>query len=475
MALDDIFRAYDIRGDTADELTPEVMETIGRAYASNLDSDTTFVGHDVRTTSPKLAQAFIRGVTSAGVAVIDAGFAPYGPVLYAGWKEVLPSAFVTASHLPKEWNGVKFAHGNGIGYTEDENMAVRDTFFDQRFQQGSAEVHEVDVLEPYKEHLQTTVDIGDVDVLMDCGNGSASVVAPDLFRDCGVALDTMNAEPDGAFPNRESDVTEDALEALRSRMKSGEYDVGIAYDGDADRVAAVDGKGRVITAEQIAAIMLPYIVEADDGPVIANVECSQMLEHVANQYNRQVHRVRVGHTYLFRAMQEHNACLGVEKSGHMGVPDVLPLDDGIATSLYLADVVSRIERPLSALVDDLPDYYRGRFTYNVPDSEKFAIVDIARKWLTEEFPNTNTIDGVRVDLEDGWILIRASNTSPKIRLTVEADSGDRFEKLNRQFTEILQDAIDEREAIVAEQMEEAEEEMEESIHEDWMADTEPDE
>ncbi len=468
MALEDMFRAYDIRGNTENELTPDVMADIGRAYATTLDTDTTLVGHDVRSTSPELAQAFIRGVTSAGVEVADAGFAPYGPVLYAGWKEVLPTAFITASHLSKEWNGVKFAHGNGTGYTEKENMAVRDAFFNQRFQQGNGDTHDIDVMGPYKEHLHSKVDIGDVTVLMDCGNGSAGTVAPDLFRAAGVDLDTMCEEPDGTFPNRESDVTEESLEQMLSVMNSDDYDVGIAYDGDADRVAVIDEKGRLLDAEEVAAIMIPFIVESHDGPVIANVECSRMLEHVAQQYDRQVHRVRVGHTYLFSAMQKHNACLGVEKSGHMGVPHVLPLNDGIATSLYIADVVSRLERPVSALVDDLPEYYRGRFTYTVPDSEKFEVVSIVQSWLVNQFPNTNTMDGVRVDMDDGWVLIRASNTSPKIRLTVEAKSSDRFEKMHREFTEVLQDAIEEQEAREVERQREQEDVEEEEEHEDWM-------
>lgn len=467
MALEDMFRAYDIRGNTQEDLTPDVMENIGRAYATGLEADATIVGHDARNTSPKLAEAFIRGVNSAGVEVVDAGFAPYGPILYAGWEEVLPSAFITASHLPKKWNGVKFAHGTGIGYTEEENRQVRDRFFDHRFRKGAGERHEIDVLGPYKEHLLSKVDIGDIKILMDCGNGSAGVIAPELFRAAGVDLDTMHEQPDGSFPNRESDVTEDSLSLLKDVVKSEDYDMGIAYDGDADRVAVVDEKGRLLSAEQLAAVLLPFITEQNDGPVIANVECSRMLENVAHQYNRQVVRVRVGHTYLFKAMQEHDACLGVEKSGHMGVPHILPLDDGIATSLYAAAVISNMERPLADVVEDLPEYYRGRFTYTVPDDEKFEVVQIVQDWLTNEFRNTNTMDGVRVDMDEGWVLIRASNTSPKIRLTVESESSERFEKMHREFTEILQDAIEEQEALEAERMENIQEE-EEVEREDWM-------
>lgn len=444
MALEDIFRAYDVRGRVNDELTPDVMEAIGHAYAADLNKGTIVVGHDVRESSPDLCQAFVRGITSAGIDVFDCGLAPYGATLFYSWQKVLPSAFVTASHLPQGWNGIKFAHGNGIGFTEQENMRIRNRFFDgHRASSGqSGSVQTVNVLDQYTDHLRSNVDVGRVRVLMDCGNGAASVVAPDLFRAAGVDVDVMHGEPDGTFPNRESDVTEESLEHLRERVAAADYDMGVAYDGDADRVAVIDDDGRLLDAEQLAAILLQDVFEREEGPVVANVECSRMLEHIADQYDRDVVRVRVGHTYLFKAIQKYDACLGVEKSGHMGIPHVLPLDDGVAASLYAAEVVSKLDNSLSDAVQLLPDYVRGRFSFNVPDSEKFAVVRNLQERLSREYQRTNTMDGIRVDMDDGWILARASNTSPKIRLTVEADDVGAYEKLDVEFTRIIEDAIE---------------------------------
>lgn len=451
MALEDIFRAYDIRGDTREELTPGIMQDIGRAYAAGLPTKKVVVGQDVRTTSPALADAFVDGLTSSGVQVLDAGTSPYGPVLFYGWEEGLPSAFITASHLPRDWNGVKFAHGNGIGYTAEENMAVRDRFFDRAFESGTGSVKEVNARKPYLRHLLKTVSVGRVKVLMDCGNGSSCLVAPRLFRKAGVSLDVIHGEPDGTFPNRESDVTENSLVRLKEEMHNKDYDIGIAYDGDADRVAAVDGAGRLLSSEQLAAVLFPHVAKTQDGPLVANVECSRMLEHVTHLHDRDVVRVRVGHTYLFKAMKEHDACLGVEKAGHMGVPHVLPLDDGIATSLYAAAVVSRTKQRLAAAVNDLPEYYQGRSTFTVPDDMKFHVIRLLQDRMTRGYDNTSMMDGIRVDFKTGWALIRASNTSPKIRLTVEAETGEAFEKIQRQFDEQLQDAIDDIEAEMRQQ------------------------
>lgn len=445
MSVEEIFRAYDVRGRVPGDLDADVMRRIGRAFGSDLlerGADAVVVGRDMRPSSEDLLDALADGIAAAGVDVQDAGFVPYGPVLFAGWDRGLPSAYITASHLAAGWNGVKFADGDGGGYLEEENMAVRDRFLAEEFAEDGGTRAEVDVLDAYRGHLLDRVDLDPVDVLLDPGNGSAGVAAPDLFWDAGATLEVMNGDPDGTFPNRPSDVTAETLEDLRAAMRDGEHDVGLAYDGDADRVAVVDDRGRLLSAEQVAYVLLDVLFEEETGPVVANVECSRMLEEVAERHGRDVVRVRVGHSYLFQGMQEHDAVLGVEKSRHMAVRKILPLDDGIAASLAVAEVVSRLDRPLSAVVDDIPDYHRDRISFEVPDAVKFDVVERLQDALEEEYEETNTLDGIRVETEQGWILIRASNTSPKVRLTVEAETQEAFEELEREFSARLDDAIE---------------------------------
>ncbi len=445
MALEDIFRAYDIRGRVPDDLDPDVMERIGRAYGTDLQDrghGTVVVGHDVRLSSPDLTDALVDGITSTGVDVHDAGHVPYGPILYAGWSDGMPGAYVTASHLTKEWNGVKFSDDHGCGYPQELNEAVHDRFDDGTFLSGDGDVSDTDVLAGYSDHLLDRVDLAGVDVLMDCGNGSAGVAAPDLFWGAGAQLEVVNGDPDGTFPNRHSDPDAESLRTMRTLMRDDGHDIGIAYDGDADRVAVVDGTGRLLDAEQVAAVVLPHILAAHDGPVVANVECSRLLEDVAHEYGREVVRVRVGHSYLFDAVHEHGAVMGVEKSRHMGFSHVLPVNDGIAASMVIASIVGGMDRELADAVDDLPSYVRDREAFEVPDSAKFDVIADMQDALSREYDDTNTLDGIRVDLDEGWILVRASNTSPKIRLTVEAETQDAFDRLHDEFSAMLRDAID---------------------------------
>lgn len=444
MGIEDIFRAYDVRGKVPEELDGEVMERIGKALGTLLREEgegKAGVGMDVRESSPGLKSALVRGLTSTGVDVVDAGLVPYGALLFHARGNSLPSAYVTASHLPKGSNGVKFAQPDGTGYTEEENMEVRERFFDEDFDGGEGRVEEVDVLEAYRGHISESVDIGDISVLMDPGNGAASVVAPDVLWDAGAKLEVLNGDEDGSFPGRESDVKEETLGELMEMMEGGDFDIGFAYDGDADRLAVVDDSGKLLSAEETAYIALEKLVETEDGPIVANVECSRAIEEAAERFGVDVVRTRVGHSYVFREVLQRGACIGVEYSGHIGIPKIFPLDDGIAASLYIAYVVSGMDTPLSERVERIPSYQRGRVSFDVPDSDKFEMVEKLADELEREYDNTGRMDGVRVEMDEGWVLIRASNTSPVIRMTLEAETEKDFEELKREFSGRIEDAI----------------------------------
>ncbi|MDY6769705.1 MAG: phosphomannomutase/phosphoglucomutase [Candidatus Nanohaloarchaea archaeon] len=444
MGLEDIFRAYDVRGSVPDQLDEDVMRRIGAGLAAQLQDageDTAVVGRDIRDSSPRLAAALIDGLTAADVDVVDAGLAPYGAVLFHARSSDASSAYVTASHLEKGFNGVKFAHRDGTGYVAEENDAVRQQVPDTVAAGGAGTVREVDVLPAYRDHLLPLVDLDGLDVVVDAGNGAASVAAADLFWKAGAATECLNCDPDGSFPNRPSDVAPENLAELRDLVADGR-DMGVAYDGDADRLAVVDDTGRVLSAEEAAAVVLQHILPQEEGPVVANVECSRLVEDVAAGYGRDVVRTRVGHSYLFREVVERGACLGVEKSRHMAVTRFFPLDDGVAASLAVADAVQALDTPLSDAVDDLPTYERDRIAFDAAHDIKFDVVDRLQQELSQEYGDTDTTDGIRVDQEEGWILIRASNTSPVIRLTVEAETEEDFERLKEEFAGRLQDAID---------------------------------
>ncbi|MFB6265916.1 MAG: hypothetical protein ABEI07_02420 [Candidatus Nanohaloarchaea archaeon] len=445
MEGENLFRAYDVRGETG-EITPEVMERMGKAFGTRIKGEErAVVGRDVRDSSPELLEALKRGISSAGVDVTDAGLVPYGAVLYYSWKRNVPSAYVTASHLPKDYNGVKFTDSNGVGYAEHENMGLKDVFNSGGFEEGDGQVGEEDILDEYREHVLGAVDTGsmeDISVLLDPGNGASSVSAPDIFWSSGARIEVVNGDPDGGFPNRESDVTGETLEETMRKVEEGGHDVGFAYDGDADRVAVIDDRGRLLSAEETAYILAQEILERCEGPVVANVETSRVVEDAAEENGSKLLKCRVGHSYLVEKVQEEDACLGVETSRHLTVPHVLPVDDGIAVSLYLASVISRSDRSLSEMVDSVPSYPRVRVSFQAP-GVKFEAVERLEEEFEEEYGDVDTMDGVRVNLEEGWVLVRASNTSPLVRLTVEAENEKVFQGLKDEFSRRVEEKIGE--------------------------------
>ncbi len=443
--IKDIFRAYDIRGNTEEKLTPEVMKKIGKAFGTFIikkGHKKVVVGHDARNTSIKLKKAFIEGLKSTKVKrIVDLGLEPFGTVLYYGWKRGFETAYITASHLPPMWNGVKFYHSDGVGYLEEENNQIRDIFIEESFEEGDeAKVLKEDIRDEYIEYVVKNVEEGDLDVLIDCGNGVAGLTAPEILDKLGFNVDVLHGKPDGDFPNRESDVNEDSISKMLDKVD--EYDIGIAYDGDSDRCFIITNNGKLLRADETAYLVLDKLLEDKNGDVVANVECSRRIEDVAEKHDSNVERVRVGHTYLFKAIKENEALFGVERAGHFAVPQIFPLDDGVAASVLFASKISDFE-DIEEELDDMPEYFGDRIPFKCPDSDKFEVVEKVKDKLLKEYEDTSTVDGVRVELENGWVLIRASNTSPKIRITMEAETEKDYKEIKSEFSRKLEETIEE--------------------------------
>ncbi len=441
-----IFRSYDIRGKIKDEITPGVMERIGKAYGTVVQqsgqTSKIVVGRDSRTTSERLAESFMEGVASTGVEkVIEIGLEPKGVAMFHAWRNNTQAVYITASHLPPEWNGVKFYHPSGVGYLEREIERIADVFFGQRFETGESEKVERDVRGDYLDYLTSQIDMVDsrINILLDCGNGVAGLTGPQILAKLGFSVDTLYAEPDGTFPNRESDVTHEALTKIRSKVQNG-YQLGIAFDGDADRCALITPSGRLLDADETAYLVLDRFLENRTGTIVANVECSRLIDDVAERHNCTVERVRVGHTYLVKKIVEEGGLFGVEKSGHFVVPHLFPLDDGVAAALFFASTLSGVN--IDAELVEMPEYYGDRISFECPDSKKFRVVERLEDRYVGEYSETSTVDGIRVELSEGWVLIRASNTSEKIRLTIEAETEDAFKKLKEEFSADLEQEIE---------------------------------
>jgi phosphomannomutase len=370
---------------------------------------------------------------------------PLGAALFYACQNQKALAYITASHLPKEWNGVKFFHPSGEGFVEEENFQVRDEFMKGKITKGKNkgkifQISNKEIIEDYKKYLISKIKAKKkLRTALDCGNGMASMIVKDLFEKAGFSTVPIFDKLDGSFPNRSPEPEEDPLTRLKA--ESEKADIGIAYDGDADRMVLVDNKGRKLTPEQVSFLVLSELLKKEQGPIVANVECSRVLDDIAMEFSREIIRIRVGHPYIVSEALKKKAPFGVESSGHYTIPSVVPFDDSLAASLYAASALSAKDEKLSEIVDKIKAYPLGRVNFKCSDEKKFLIIKKLKERFMKEYQNVNIVDGVRIDFDKGWVLIRASNTEPLIRLTVEADNEKEFEKLKESFCKILEREI----------------------------------
>jgi len=437
-SLRKVFRLYDIRGIYGSELTPDVMARIGLAIA-HYHGGRYAVGMDVRASSPLLSHALISGLLAGGVDVVDVGEVPIGAMMYASLHKKLSGAYVTASHLPPEWNGVKLFRAGGDPMVGEDIARICELFYSDLKCGRPGRYARVDLLPEYEDFLLSRASATGLRIVVDCGNGAAALVVPRLLREAGHDVYALNADVDPRFPGRGSEPTPDSLRELCEEVIRRGAHFGVAFDGDGDRTVFVDDGGRVLTAEQAAIVMLEGM---GYGEVVANVECSMILEELVEARGHRVYRVPVGRTFMVREVSRRGAVLGVESSGHYVVWRNLNMDDGLLTLLYFIEAASKLGR-ISEVVP--PAYPIVKLRVEVPDEIKFEVV----KELAEELASRHrveTLDGVKVYLEDGWVLVRPSNTEPVVRITCEARSpgearrlageyADRVKKLAARFKE----------------------------------------
>ncbi len=421
-----IFRTYDLRGVYRRELTPEVAARVGLALSS-FARGIYAVGMDVRASSPYLHHALVSGLLAGGSSVVDIGVVPIGAAIYASLHKGYAAAYVTASHLPPEWNGFKLFKRGGDPIFGEEIARLRDIFFSKlEVAEKPGKYCRLEILGEYADFLLSRAGGGKLRVVVDCGNGAASLVAPRLLREAGYEVYAINADPDPGFPARGSDPLPERLVDLRAEVVRRGAHFGAAFDGDGDRVVFVDERGRVLTAEQAAVVMLEGM---GYGDVVANVDCSMVLREAVETRGYRVRWVPVGRTFVVRELVRSGATLGVESSGHFVVWGNANMDDGLLTLIYFAEAASRLGR-VSDFVP--PQYPVVRLKVEVPDEVKFAVVERLREELAGRY-EVITIDGVKVVTEDRWVLVRASNTEPVVRVTCEARSQEEAARTAQEY------------------------------------------
>jgi len=443
-----IFREYDIRGIVGQDLDEGTVETLGRAMAAYFlgrGQAKVAVGRDVRLSSPAFSQALVRGILSTGCDVADIGVVPTPLLYFSVFHGKLPAGvMITGSHNPPEHNGFKMMSGTETLYGKTI-QALYEIVRKGVFPRGQGRRETLDVVPAYHDYVAANVRFErPVKVVVDAGNGTGGVVAAPLFRRMGAEVVELFCEPDGRFPNHHPDPTlPEAMEKLVARVRETGAELGIGYDGDADRIGVVDDAGRIVWGDQLLVVFARDILPARPGAaVISEVKASKVLyDEIARLGGKPV-MWRTGHSLIKKKIREENAPLAGEMSGHIFFNDRwFGFDDAIYASARLIEILSRSGRKLSALMADLPKTFATpEIRIYASDEVKFKIVDEVRRELAARGPVID-IDGVRAVYPKGWGLVRASNTQAVIVLRFEADTEADLAAIQADVRGVLQQVI----------------------------------
>jgi phosphomannomutase/phosphoglucomutase len=435
-----IFREYDIRGVVGSDLTADVADLLGRAFASELRAraDGTpvriAVGRDNRPSSSELANGLIRGLRSAGADVVDVGTVPTPLLYYAAERfGTTGGVQITGSHNPPEYNGFKLLAGSRSFYG-DSIQGLRERVEARRFDTGQGTVESTTVIPLYIEDLAARFRIArGLRIVVDCGNGTGGLVAIELLRRIGLDVVPLYCESDGTFPNHHPDPTVDEnLRDLIARVLADRADFGVAFDGDADRIGIVDERGSIIRGDILLLLFGLDALERLGPPqkLIFDVKCSQAVPEVYAARGGEPIMWKTGHSLIKEKMKETGAPVAGELSGHICFSeDYYGFDDALYGACALAQMVAREPTPLSARVAEFPTYVSTpEIRIDVDEDEKFAIVARAVQHFRGLY-DVIDVDGVRVLFGDGWGLLRASNTQPVLVLRYEARTPEGLQRI----------------------------------------------
>ncbi len=433
----EIFRKYDIRGIVDKDLDSTKAELIGKAYGSYIKREggkNIVVGRDCRITGPAYKDALIRGILSTGCNVVDVDLVPT-PLLYFAIIKLEKDAgiTVTASHNPPEYSGFKMRFGNkpvfGDAIEEIYNIIERSDF-----ETGQGEKSSTSIIDTYVNDVLSKISLNsEFKVVIDAGNGTAGLVAPQLLEKLGCKVTGLFLEPDGNFPNHLPDPTvPEFIADLIAKVKESGADVGIGYDGDSDRLGAVDEFGNIVWADQLMVLFARQILDRnpENRNIVFDVKCSQALVEEIEKHNGIPVIWKTGYPMIQDKMAETGALLGGEMSGHIYLSDnFYGFDDGIYASCRLLEIMSEKEMTLSELVCDIPKYVSTpEIRVECPEEEKFELVEKLKADFKKDFDSLD-IDGIRVLFDGGWALMRASNTQPVIVFRFEAKTDSQLEDI----------------------------------------------
>lgn len=432
-----LFGTFGVRRRANEVLTPEFASKLAAAYGTLIKGQVA-VGGDPRTSTPMIKHAVISGLLSSGCRVIDMGILPTPTVQYAVRNYYDGGVIITASHNPPQDNGIKFVDGDGIGIPDDMEEKIENMFFDENpnrvpWDEISEVEYNSNIIDEYIENVVHRVDKDSIQdagfkVVVDCGSGAACFTTPYLLRELGCQVTTMNCQPDGFFPGREPEPTEDNLHDLINAVKSLGADLGIAHDGDADRTICIDENGDFVFGDKTFALVEKFMLKENNGGlIVTTVATSQAIYDIAKKYGGEVIATRVGDLLVARALKEKNGLFGGEENGGLIFPDFVYGRDAALSTAKIIEIMAREKKPLSELIKELPSYQSEKRKVECPDELKVEVMEKIAE-ATCEF-EVDTTDGVKILTEEGWVIIRPSGTEPIFRCFAEAKNEDDVKKM----------------------------------------------
>jgi phosphoglucosamine mutase len=430
--LGELFGSSGVRGVVNEVLTPQLACKVGMAAAAYAKAKRAVVGRDTRVSGPMLQDALVAGLMASGVEVSLLGVVPTPAVAYLTKALNADVGFMlTASHNPPQYNGIKVFRADTLSYTDKDQTAVEETVAQSRFaladwrRVGAA--REVEAENLYTDMLQKAAKLQQSwRVVVDPGCGATYRVAPAFLNRLGCKVTAINAQADGYFPARSSEPTAESLTAVEKTVPALNADLGVAFDGDGDRVALVDGAGAFVDFDRALAAFAAYALKrSGGGTVVTNVEASMCVETMAQRFGGKVERVRVGDVYVSEAMARTKAVFGGEPCGAWVHPKWHWCPDGPLSAVLVLEALEQEGKTLAEFVADVPKYVTLRENIPCNNEQKHEAISQIEKAIADAYPkylDLSTVDGVRLALKNGWVLVRASGTEPLIRLTVEGES-----------------------------------------------------
>ena len=457
-----LFGTSGIRGKVDGEITANLALNVAKALATYLNGEGDIVlGYDTRTTNKMLENAITAGLVESGCNVLKIGMVPTPLVGYATEKlNATAGIMITASHNPSQYNGIKIWNKNGMAYTPSQEDEIEKIYYSEKFTEvgwdniGSIEYIE-EIKQKYLDDLLNTVDIKDgLKVVLDTASGAGSELSPLAFRMAGCELITLNSQVDGFFPGRNPEPNEANLQDLMKVVVATGADLGIAHDGDADRMMAIDENGAIGAFDKLLAIISKYMAEKSqrsDIKIVSTVDAGLCMDEAVRDLGGKIIRTKVGDVSVAEAIIKEDAIFGGEPSGTWLHPDFCICPDGLLSGLRMAEIISK-KGPLSKLLDEIPTYPNIREKIDCSKEDKIKAMENMEDLLINAFDNideiniadVNNIDGVRITFDDdSWILVRPSGTEDYIRITLESKNEDRAEIIRNVSFKVIKNSLNE--------------------------------